>query len=376
MFQEEMKRRQFLKGSAFGVSALAVGLGGGAQAAAVVGGGAQPAGSSEDKIGRPVRVVSIGFKGPRRGSNVSAVPAVSPFSLDWIVDQVDREGARGTDIIALPEMAIGHSQRGPVTQAAPSAETWRRNIETLDGPSIKALSSLAQKHRTYIAAGMSRNEGEQHFNSAVLLDREGKVVCVYNKIFPMQGECMHGTRPGEQVCVHQADFGRVGLAVCFDVNWAALWEQMGYRGAEVVIWPSAYSAGRALQAHAIRNHYYIVSSTHYPDCSVYDIDGQEIVHEENNQGNNSNITRTTLDLDRCIFHQDFNRPAKIAQVLKEAGDDVEENWMPREGWFVLKAKRPGVSARQVAQKYGMEELRPYLNRSQCEVDKFRGWEFS
>ncbi len=49
--------------------------------------------------------------------------------------------------------------------------------------------------------------------------------------------------------------------------------------------------------------------------------------------------------------------------------------MPMEGWFVLKAKRPGVSAREVARQYGLEELTPYLNRSRCEIDKCRGWEF-
>jgi len=60
----EMKRRQFLKESAMGVSALAVGLGGESQAASVAEGARMnPSGSSEEKVGRPVRVVSIGFEG-------------------------------------------------------------------------------------------------------------------------------------------------------------------------------------------------------------------------------------------------------------------------------------------------------------------------
>jgi hypothetical protein len=49
--------------------------------------------------------------------------------------------------------------------------------------------------------------------------------------------------------------------------------------------------------------------------------------------------------------------------------------MPMEGWFVLKAKRPGVSARELARQYGLEELAHYINRSRCEIDKCRGWEF-
>jgi hypothetical protein len=53
-----------------------------------------------------------------------------------------------------------------------------------------------------------------------------------------------------------------------------------------------------------------------------------------------------------------------------------EKWLPMEGWFLLKAKRPGVSARELARKYGLEERRPYINRSRCEIDKLRGWQFS
>jgi hypothetical protein len=34
------------------------------------------------------------------------------------------------------------------------------------------------------------------------------------------------------------------------------------------------------------------------------------------------------------------------------------------------------SARKLAQEFGLEELRYYINRRQCEIYKRRGWEFS
>ena len=80
---------------------------------------------------------------------------------------------------------------------------------------------------------------------------------------------------------------------------------------------------------------------------------------------------------RNVFHQDINYPDKLHKLLAEHGDDVEqEKFLALEGWFVLKARRPGVSARKLAAEYGLEELRHYINRSQCEIDKCRGWEFA
>jgi predicted amidohydrolase len=301
-------------------------------------------------IGRPVRAVSIGFRpGP---------------SLEEIAAWVDKEGARGADLIALPETFRGQNNASQ---------------ETLDGPTVTALARVAEKHRTYIVCPIDRKDGDRRLNSAVLLDRRGRIAGVYDKLYPFWVEEFTKrppVQPGQAVTVFTTDFGRLGVAICFDVNWAPLWQRLSDFGAELVIWPSAYSAGRTLQARAIDFSYYVMSATWVPDCLVYDIDGEQLLHERGNSGN-LNVTRFTFDLDRCIFHQDLNLPGRLERLLKERGDDVErEKWLPMEGCFVLKAKRPGVSARGLARQYGLEERRPYLNRSRSEVDKARGWQFS
>jgi predicted amidohydrolase len=249
----------------------------------------------------------------------------------------------------------------------------------LDGPTISTVAQLASKHRTYIVCPIDRKDGNRRLNSAVLLDRRGQIAGVYDKMYPYGEEFgkRPGVQPGETVTVVRTDFGRVGLAICFDVNWPPLWQRLSDFGAELVIWSSAYSAGRSLQARATDYNYHVMSATWVPDCLVYDIDGEQLVYEHDNQSSGINVTRFTFDLDRCLFHQDYNLPAKLANLLKDHGEDVErEKWLPMEGWFVLKAKRPGVSARGLARQYGLEERRPYISRSRCDIDKARGWQFS
>jgi beta-ureidopropionase len=237
------------------------------------------------------------------------------------------------------------------------------------------MAALAKKHHTYIVCPIDRKDGAHRLNSAVLLDRKGKVVCVYDKVFPYWSEfdLKQKVEVGKDVPVYQADFGKVGFAICFDVNFPEVWKRLADKGAEIVIWPSAYSAGTSLQAHAINHHYYIVTSTQTRDTIVYDITGEEVLYEKSKD---INISRITLDLDRGIYHQNFNIP-KRDRLLKEHPDDImQEKWMDREQWFVLKAKRPGVSARELARQYGLEELRDYITRSNREIDKMRGWPFA
>jgi hypothetical protein len=87
------------------------------------------------------------------------------------------------------------------------------------------------------------------------------------------------------------------------------------------------------------------------------------------------VTSVTLDLDRGIYHINFNDGPRDL-LLKEHPEDVEqEKWLECEQWFVLRAKRPGVSARALAKQYGLEEIRLYLDRSRRAIDERRGWEY-
>lgn len=300
---------------------------------------------SLDKQGRPVRVTSISFK---------------DRSLKEISDIVESEGKKGADIIVLPELWRGGESEP----------------ETLDGITVTTIAKLAHKHGTYIVCPIYRKDDRsQRINSAVLLDRHGKIACVYDKVFPYWGE-FDLTPPcevGIEVPVYKADFGCIGIATCFDANFPEVWKRLADQGAELVIWPSAYSAGTTLQAHALNNHFYIVSSTWKGDCIVYDITGKELLYEKSD---GVNVSRMTLDLDRGLYHENFNLEKRDRMLEDYKGSLEQELHMEREEWFVLRAVRPGISAREKAGEYGMEELRDYQNRSRNEIDRMRGWTFA
>lgn len=272
---------------------------------------------------------------------------------------MEKAGSANVDVIALPEQCRGINDK---------------TEEDLNGPTVTAMAALTKKYNTYIVCPIDRRSQNLRLNSVVLLDRSGKVGSVYDKIFPYWSE--YDFRPpvdvGEEAQVYRADFGLLGFATCFDVNFPEVWKRLADKGAEVVIWPSAYSAGTSLQAHALNHHFYIVSVTQVSDCLAYDITGEKLFYQKSEK---VNVATVTFDLDRGIYHENFNIP-KRDKLLKEHPEDVEmEKWMQLEQWFILKAKRPGVSARELAKQYGMEELRHYLDRSRRSIDGRRGWQY-
>lgn len=306
--------------------------------------------SDSSLTGRPVRIVSVAFP-PGRG-------------LESIAEIVDAEGARGADLIVLPETIHG-------LDASLGTSPLPRTCEPLDGPTIRAFSKIARQCRTYIVCGIDRIDHDRRFNSAVLIDRDGEIAHVYDKMHPVwHFECRSPLPvfPGNSIAVCETDFGRIGIAVCFDVNWPGQWRCMGAQGAELVIWPSAYSGGRALQSHAVQNHFYIVSSTWAPDCTIYDIDGEEIAFDCNNRGQDLNVTRATLDLDRCIFHFDLNNARLAALLHDHAADLIEDKRLDRESWFILRALRAGISSRELAARYGLQELNSYQEAADYEIE--------
>ncbi len=343
-----MKRRTFLKNSVAGVGGLA-----GITSAGMTLGNPhnvpepdiEGKGNPGDSVGRPVRITSISFP--------NGVP------LDEIAAHVDAAGAAGVDVIALPELCRGEADQ---------------NREALHGPTVTAMAALAKKHHTYIVCPVGRREKKLNLNTAVLLDRSGEVACTYDKVFPYWSE--YDVRPstdvGDDAQVYRADFGVLGLAICYDVNFPEVWKRLADKGAELVIWPSAYSAGRSLQAHAINHHYYIVSCTQTSDCLVYDITGEKLFYKKSEK---VNVASITLDLDRGLYHENFNIAKRDKLLTEHAADVEQERALLLEQWFVLKSKRPGVSARELAKQYGLEEIRHYLDRSRRSIDERRGWQY-
>lgn len=288
--------------------------------------------------GRQVKVaaICIGFGGER------------DKKLALALEHLNVAGKNGVDIACLPEEFAG-------TQAEP-----------VDGPIVQAVGELAKKYNMYVVCPIREQAGDKDYNTAVLIDREGKVAGYYRKVFVFWGEGVHCSTEG--VKVFDTDFGRISMLTCFDLNFPELWRKCDELGVEVVFWPSAYGGGSPLNAYAILHHYYVVP---VGAGNIIDITGKEV---EDVDKPVAKQFITMLDLDRAFAHHDFNRE-KVARMLKECAGEVEVERNLSEDdlapWWLLKAVKPGVRVREVLKKYGIETLREYQRRSREQINKAR-----
>lgn len=248
-------------------------------------------------------------------------------------------------------------------------EFWEDVQEPVDSPTIRRLRAIAKANRCHILhPTILKGDEGRLTNTALLIGRGGEIIGRYDKIYPYWSE-LDIVSPGKRrQPLIRCDFGMVAVFTCFDANFPDIWEEAALQGAELVLFPSAYGARSQLRAHALNHHYPIVSATLAGYCTAVDIDGTEMLHVK---GDSPFIQWVHLDLDRCIFHENFNED-KLSRLLAEALPQVEvEKRLPAEEWIIVRSAREGVSAREACRSAGMEELRAYKQRSRSRIDDMR-----
>jgi len=288
-------------------------------------------------------------KTPGRQVRVAAIPIGMGGDYDkklkLALSHLETAGSQGVDIACLPEEFAG-------TKA-----------EQIPGPTTNAVGEVAKKHNMWVVCPIREQAEKEQYNTAVLLDRQGKVAGYYRKVFVFWGEGVNVSRDG--VKVFDTDFGRISILTCFDLNYAELWLDAEKQGAEIVLWPSAYGGGAPLNGNAMIHGYYIVAVGW---GNIIDATGETIKDVEKPR---EQQFIATLDLDRAFVHKDFTGE-KIKKLLAEHKGEVEmEKDCGMEGWYLLRSTKAGVLVRDLCKQYEIELLRDYRHRSREQINAAR-----
>jgi apolipoprotein N-acyltransferase len=125
----------------------------------------------------------------------------------------------------------------------PEASSTGANVLEEDRPALlRQAGSLAKQDGIYLSMGLgvfpekSSAPGEIR-DETVLLDPTGEVVWTYEKTHPAPGDPPLVPSDGKVPLVN-TPYGRLGTAICFDLDFPALVRQAGQGGADILLGPS------------------------------------------------------------------------------------------------------------------------------------------
>jgi deaminated glutathione amidase len=180
-------------------------------------------------------------------------------------------GARGAQLVGLPEVFNWRGKRSDEAEAA----------ESLEGETLALMSRLARELGINLLAGSITEHGpgeSKRYNTSVWFGRNGERRAVYRKIHlfdvDLSGRVTikesDAKLSGTEVVTAATELGTVGLSICYDVRFPELYRRLAFAGARILTIPSAFTfpTGEAhwellIRARAVENQCFVVAPAQF-----------------------------------------------------------------------------------------------------------------
>jgi agmatine deiminase len=250
------------------------------------------------------------------------------------LERIKEASRRGAQIVCLQELYR--------TKYFPQEEKQDASklAETIPGESTRAFSALAKEKRIVIIAPLfERGSNGKYYNSAAIIDVDGKISGTYRKVHipndPYFYEKNYFEAGDQGYCVHKTQYARIGVLICYDQWFPEPARINALKGAEIIFYPTAigyikgytssdgdwHDAWKTVQrAHAIANGVHVAAVNRVGEEGQLKFWGGSFVCDS------------------------------FGKVLKEASStneealvvkvDLSKNKRIQEGWGFLKNRRP------------------------------------
>lgn len=152
-------------------------------------------------------------------------------ALTELARTAQRAASLGAQLVVAPEMTLGGYNIGlqRCTDLAFKSDAL-----------IDAVKDIAQRHNIALVVGLASRGGKRPYNSVVAIDTSGREICRYNKTH-LYGEVDRAQfSAGDALSkVFDLDGWRVGLAICYDIEFPEVARSLALKGADLIIAPTA-----------------------------------------------------------------------------------------------------------------------------------------
>jgi predicted amidohydrolase len=164
-------------------------------------------------------------------------------NIDDAVRMIGEAKAAGADYVLTPEMTN--------ILAAKREQLFAVIAEEESDNALATLRELARQFGLYIHIGSLaiRISHDRAANRSFLIDPKGDIAARYDKIHMFDVDLAGGEsyresrnyRPGDSAVLADLPWGRLGLTICYDLRFPALYRALAEAGATMLSIPSAFT---------------------------------------------------------------------------------------------------------------------------------------
>jgi hypothetical protein len=224
------------------------------------------------------------------------------------------------------------------------------------------FSSVSKSNRCYIAFGTQRRDDKGNWrNSCILLDREGHTAGIYDKNFPTIMEMESGIKASNEAQIINCDFGRVAIAICFDLNFDELRLKYAKEKPDLIIFTSMYHGGHVQSnwAYTCRSH--MVSAVYRGNPSEIRNPMGDVIASNTNY---FDYAVARINLDCKLVHLDYNW-GRLTEMKKKYGTAVKISDPGKLASVLISSENPAVTSADMVKEFNIEMLDDYLNRARA-----------
>ncbi len=170
----------------------------------------------------------------------SKVYPIMTGNFNNILKLFDKAGEMGADLVCGPEdiQNIGSyglhvDKKDPVTGKI----LFNSLALQIPGPFTDQIAAIARKHEMYIIAPLYEDADGTIYNTALIFDRQGKIVVKHRKtILPVMETWLVST--GGEYEVYNTDFASIAVATCWEISYPEIASIYALKGADIIFNPT------------------------------------------------------------------------------------------------------------------------------------------
>lgn len=188
-------------------------------------------------------------------------------NLNKAEEMIRKAASNNSQIVILPEMfnCPYENKSFPVFAEKESGQT------------TQMLSNLAKELNIYIIGGsIPELDDDKIYNTSFIFNPKGETIGKHRKIHLFDIDIDGGIKfkesdtlgAGNKVTVVDTEYGKIGVAICYDMRFPELMRQMSLKGAKMIVIPAAFNmtTGPAhwnltIRARALDNQVYFVAAS-------------------------------------------------------------------------------------------------------------------